>query len=129
MASFYTDEDVGRQTAMELGKYGHFTTTARDQRLESVPDPRQLLTAADNGWILVTHNRRDFVLLNDAWLRWQRAWNGNYRHAGILVIPQTWDPVEAAHKLDEFISTRPTLADELHSWNTVRGWEIQRLLH
>ena len=75
MADFYLDNDVSLRLAPLLRSVGHRVTTTRELGLSAASDDAQLLTAARNGWILITHNRRDFMMLHDAWRTWPRvAW-------------------------------------------------------
>jgi predicted nuclease of predicted toxin-antitoxin system len=66
VASFYIDHDVNVRVAQHLHALGHAARTARDLQLERAQDDQQLLVAAQNGWTLVTHNRKDFILLHRA---------------------------------------------------------------
>jgi len=84
VASFDTDHDVALQVAVLLREHGHMALTARAIGLERAGDHEHLLTAAQRGWILVTHNRQDFFLLHDAWRRWFQVLNVSVVHAGIL---------------------------------------------
>lgn len=40
--------------------------------MERASDDAHLSLAARSGWILVTHNAKDFILLHAAWRRWAR---------------------------------------------------------
>ncbi len=88
MANFYLDHNVSHQLAHALRALGHGVDTAYGLRLDAADDDEQLATAALSGRILVTHNRRDFILLHRAWFRWARLWGvTNVQHHGILMIP------------------------------------------
>ncbi len=68
MASLYFDEDVAVVAAVTLRQVGHTVrTTVGESRLRAW-DPDQLRYATDQGCILITHNRRDFRTLHDAWM-------------------------------------------------------------
>jgi len=47
-----------------------------------MPDEAQLLHAAENGWLLLTTNRRDFVRLH------QQFQARGVAHGGIITVPQ-----------------------------------------
>ena len=64
MAAFYRDNDVAQVLAAYLLADGHDVTTARWARLQAAADAEQLLRAAEEGRILVTHNRREYVMLH-----------------------------------------------------------------
>ena len=119
MATFAADENFAAPLARLLRAAGHDVATARDLGLVSAPDDKVLLTAAEQGRILLTHNSADFLLLHRAWLRWPAAWGLQPvpRHAGILAVPQLaanlypW-VVEA---IGHLVTDRPALANELHA--------------
>ncbi len=131
MAAFHVDEDLNPQLATHLIARGHDAVTARQVQMLGSPDGAHLLAAALHGRILVTRNRKDFLLLHDAWNRWMSAWlawqsgyapEGTplplFRHAGILIIPQAWQPVQAATEIDQFVSYHPTMPGELFLWQS-----------
>lgn len=84
MARFYLDHDVSVRLAGEMIRAGHTAVTTRDRLLTRASDPVQLLTAAQDNAIFVTHNRTDFVLLHNAWLEWSRAWDST------ISMPASW---------------------------------------
>ncbi len=88
MARFFLDNDFPLGVGDELQRLGHSVESARSTNREDRHDEDQLLYAATAGRILITHNRRDFLLLHDAWRRWTRAWTVERAHAGILVLQQ-----------------------------------------
>ncbi len=119
MASFFLDEDVSANLADLLRSYGHTVTDVHDERREGIPDPRQLLFASDRGLIEVTHNRRDFLLLHDAWLTWTHEWRMDHRHSGILVVDQL-PPADlhvAARAIHDHVSDpAASLRNALYHW-------------
>ena len=64
MARFYIDHDVSRYVATLLRQSRHDACAAFDVGLASVHDGIQLMTAARQRRILVTHNWKDFLLLH-----------------------------------------------------------------
>ena len=108
--------------APELRSRGHTARTAHDMGLDSAKDDEQILVAAQNGWTLITHNRKDFALLHDAWQRWTKAWQVPARHAGILLVPQTWAGGEIAREIELFVQTAQPLIDQLYEWRASSGW-------
>ena len=86
---------------------------ASDLGMERATDDEQLLVAANLNRILVTCDRKDFILLHDAWHRWSAAWNVVAHHAGILVIPDLWTRERATVELHAYVETR-SFIDELH---------------
>jgi len=88
VASLYLDHNVRRETANRLRAEGHDVLRTRELRAERANDDEQLLIAAERGRILLSHNRKGFELLHDAWQRWSAVWGVVAVPAGILVIPQ-----------------------------------------
>ena len=124
MADFYLDHNVALDTASFLQARGHGAFTARGMRLEAATDDEHLLTASHRGWILVTHNRDDFVLLHEAWLRWSGAWGVTLEHAGILIVPHPPRvPIaQAAQELDAFVARGLPLRNELFELRSTGIW-------
>lgn len=69
MAHLYLDHDVSLRLAAWLRAAGQDVITARDAGLAQATDDEQLLTAAGQRRVFLTHNRKDYVLLHDAWRR------------------------------------------------------------
>ena len=105
---------------------GHDVVTSPDLGMDGQDDDQHLLAAANDGRILVTHNGRDFIVLNPAWRHWSQAWNTPADHAGILIVPQAphMQPDVAAGELDA-IQSRESLINECwhYEWRTLRAWE------
>ena len=119
MATFYLDHDLVRQVQSALQARGHHAVRTRELGHERADDAAQLFFAARAGYVLVTHNERDFKLLQRAWRRWPAP----LRHAGVLVIPQQrWTADQAAEELDQFVQSGRPLTDELYWWTVDRGW-------
>ncbi len=126
MARFHFDENVNYDIAVALVALGHDVVTSRDLGMDGRDDDLHLLAAANDNRILVTHNGRDFVVLNPAWRHWSQAWNAPADHAGILIVPQAphMQPDVAARELDA-IQSRESLINECwyYEWRTLRAWE------
>ena len=134
VADFHIESDVKPVLAYYLSMDGHTSVTPRDLDMWRTSEAIRLLTAAENRRIVVTHNWKAFFPLHTAWVLWANEW---YRtaatqrkpapvpvHAGILVIPQTWDPRRAAAELNRFLLRRPPLPNTLHAWIPRRGWVV-----
>jgi Domain of unknown function (DUF5615) len=125
VAEFYFDHNISVEIAELLRLSGHVAVTADELGLSRATDDVHLLVAADRGAILVTHNRKDFELLHDAWRRWSAAWGVAPVHGGILILAQlnpTWVP-RMAQAIASFIESNPALATALYTWHPVRGWQ------
>lgn len=122
MADFYLDNDVSRRLALVLRGHEHNVITSRDLDLAQARDPHQLLTAALRGLILVTHNVKDFVLLQEAWVLWPAAWGiaENPAHAGIFLLPQRW-PENIGQILAAVLALYPRLTNMLLRWRASDG--------
>jgi len=124
VARFYLDHDVSLGLSPLLSRIGHDVRAAQEMGLAQATDDSQLLTAAQQGQIFLTHNRKDYVLLNDAWSRWPRAWGVSApQHAGILVLDQRPE-LELATAVEALLTTMPPaqLANALYWWRYRVGW-------
>ena len=124
MSSFYLDHDVSRHLATALRASSHSVVTTFELGAERQPDGEQLLIAATNRWILLTHNRADFELLHDAWLRWSAAWDITPTHAGILVLPQGRPPIMISSHINALVDDRDP-SNELHILLRNGQWKRQ----
>lgn len=124
MADLYLDHNVARQTAVLLRLHDHDVIQTARLGQARARDDEQLLTAASLRRTLITHDRRDFELLHDAWRRWSAAWQIDPPHFGILVIPQgeSWSSAQAAGEVNRFLASGVPLANELYRWTEERGW-------
>ncbi len=117
MARFHLDHNVSHEVAEILQLRGHDVLTAWDLGLITADDDVHLSTAADDTRILVTHNKKDFLLLHKAWRRWPLVWvvavtraggnvpPGALTHAGVVIIPQQphLRSVDAALAVDSLV--------------------------
>lgn len=122
MADFYIDNDVATQVANELRKLGHQAVATRNLQLSRSSDAEQLLTAATNRWILATHNKRDFILLQRAWRLWSQAWQVTPVHQGILILPQRQPAPVLARLLDLHVSSAEPLENMIYEYQGGKGW-------
>ena len=88
MAQLYLDEDIPVAVAGLLAAAGHVAQTTVALGRLGRWDADQLAYASDRGWTLVTHNRRDYHALHEAWLPWSPRWREPHPHAGILTLDQ-----------------------------------------
>lgn len=122
MARFFLDNDFPLGTGIELQRMGHDISSARSTNREHCHDEDQLLYAAAENRILVTHNRRDFVLLHDAWRRWSRAWDISEQHAGVLVLRQGNTYRQYAKHIAEYVDQLEQVANVLHLQESDGQW-------
>ena len=123
MADLYLDNDVSLALAPPLRVAGHRVTATRDLGLFRAGDDARLLTAARNGWVLVTYNRRDFAMLYDAWRTWAVAFGSALPpHPGILALDHA-PPAARAGAVAAIVAVPGgPLANELLWWHRGRGW-------
>ena len=88
MAQLYLDEDVPVAVAGLIAAAGHAAQTTVALGRLGRWDADQLAYATDRGWTIVTHNRRDYHALHEAWLTWSPRWREPRPHAGILTLDQ-----------------------------------------
>jgi hypothetical protein len=118
VATLYFDEDVSHKLGSLLRSAGHTVYTTHQHGRVETSDGNQLLFAGTNTWTLITHNRRDFELLHDAWLRWTSSWNLSSTHHGILIISQLVTLEDNATAIDTILSAHPNLDNQLLGYYT-----------
>ena len=124
MADFHFDHNISVRIAAPLRRFGHTAVTAGELRLPGATDDEHLLVAAERRSVLVSHNRKDFILLHGAWRRWSTAWGVVHPHAGILTVAQlnpTWVP-RIAQEIAGSVTSNPPRANMLSTWRPVSGW-------
>lgn len=117
MAAFYTDEDVALALAELLAdaRTLDIETAHAAHQLEQLDDA-QFLYAVQHDRTFITHNRKDYTLIHDAWLLWNDAAGGALGdHHGVLILRQD-QPDELANRIDEFLNTNPVLTNEAYWW-------------
>ncbi|MCA1667103.1 MAG: DUF5615 family PIN-like protein, partial [Thermomicrobia bacterium] len=87
MATFYLDQNISQRIVPFLQEAGHQAITTRSMHFERAGDDEQLFLAWRNGWIMVTHDGNDYLLLHSTLRRWASAWGVTDIHAGILILP------------------------------------------
>jgi hypothetical protein len=122
VAHFYLDHNMSLATAVELRRRRHQATTARDLAMEQASDVEHLLAATRLRAILVTHNAKDFILLNEAWNRWASVWQVDARHEGIIVTPDMWLEHQEARELSDFLVGGYPLPNKIYVWQPQNGW-------
>jgi len=100
---FYLDEDVPHGAAAVGRALGLDVVAARDAQ-SSLPraDALHLRTAAEDGRIMVTYNRNDFLLAT------REAFQSNVPHAGLLMLTRKLprDSARVAHALERWVAAR-----------------------
>jgi len=128
MANLYFDEDGAVDLAQSLRAYGHRVMDAHAEQQEGQPDPYQLLYAAERNLTLLAYNRRDHLLLHQAWGIWTHQWEVVDRHAGIILAPYVRPDQLAppAREIDDLLTRDDTLLDNAPYQLTRLGGEWLR---
>ena len=124
MADFHLDNDVSLLLASLLQDAGHCVTTARHLGLAAATDDAQLVAAVQSGRLLVTHNRRDFTLLHDAWRTWPAAFGLTLpAHPGILALEHA-PPASLFQAIDQLLTSASSssLVGEMLWWRVRDAW-------
>lgn len=79
---FYLDEDVPSSFAQALSNRGVDTETTQSAGNTGCSDRQQLLFASKERRVILTHNKRDFIILHNNFAE------RNLTHCGIIVSDQ-----------------------------------------
>jgi hypothetical protein len=127
VTNLYLDNDVSLALASLLEAAGHTVVTARGLGLAAATDDTHFLSAVRNAHLLVTHNRRDFILLHDAWRSWPTAFGLVLPdHPGIFVLDHAL-PETLFRAITVLLAAMPpnALLNELFSWRRSTGWSTR----
>lgn len=96
MASFYTNENFPIKVAEYLRQMGHDVRTSHEagKANQRIPDEEVLAFATESGRILLTLNRRDFIVLHA----------NSTQHAGIVVCTQNPDLLQQAEQIHNAVA-------------------------
>jgi len=119
VAAFYIDHDVANEVGRLLRGDGHDVVTVRELGTTRAGDDEHLLAAAQAGRTLLSHNRKDFLLLHGAWQRWSQAWSAASTHSGILLLPQM-RPLDAVDALADLLRSAEPLENALFEYRSQR---------
>ncbi len=108
---------------MRLQSAGHTVRTAGQIGLARAADHRQLLMAAQQRWVFLTHNAGHFRLLHDASRLWSQTWGVTPQHAGILLIDPL-PPPDVTREVSAILAAGSAypLVNELYEWQPHGGW-------
>ena len=124
MARLFVDHNFSYRVASSSALARHDVLTARAADCEDQPDDAVLLWSVQTSRLLVTHNRKDFKLLHDAWLSWPAAFGiALPPHPGILVL-DTSTPDVLARVLATFLDdgAHERLPNRIVWWHRHDGW-------
>lgn len=126
MVRFYLDADVNADLGLLLAPRGHDVLTTYEVGRRRAGDEEQLAYAAMQGRMLITHNSRDFRLLQRAWRHWPDVWAMQQQptHPGILVPLQPPHQTlgQTASAIDILVRSNRTFANRFYIWVGGRGW-------
>ena len=126
------DEGVSHPLASLLRSHGYDADSAAELARLGLTDVQVLVQAALDGQTLVTHNRKDFRMLHEAWLTWRNRWTAEVvqatgvpialsGHAGILIVPQLPNH-NLARIVETFADANDSIPDSLFAWSSGKGW-------
>lgn len=78
----YLDADVDVKLAANLRRVGRDCVSAREVGNAALDDETQMVFAANEGRVLLTHNVQHFVPLFERW------WHAGLSHSGVIVSQQ-----------------------------------------
>lgn len=124
---FHLDQDVGARLKHQLDVRfaDDVAKTAAELGLQRASDGHHLIEAAKANRIFVTNNGKDFITMQDAWMRWSAEWGVHPEHAGILIIPQSWGPHLTAQEIAAFLGDRVTLPNEIWGYDEANQEWVQ----
>jgi len=124
VAGLQFDENVSLKLVPLLEAAGHDIVVMRDLRSPRMTDDALLLSSVRAGRVFITHNRKDFRMLHDAWVTWPAAFGMALPpHSGILILDSV--PYETlASVIAVFLDEMPPerLANAIFWWHRHDGW-------
>lgn len=93
---FFLDEDLSDEVARIARNLGLDVCSVHEVGRRGLDDDEQFIYAAENGMIMVTRNRNDYLILNEEFRRAQRP------SCGLLIVPTRLPgdrPARVAHAL------------------------------
>jgi predicted nuclease of predicted toxin-antitoxin system len=105
MTKLYSNENFPLPAVEELRRLGYDVLTIQESGKagQSLSDESVLAFACAEGRMLVTHNRKHFIILH----------KHQYEHCGIIVCTVDADFVRLAHRIHEAIQTQVETASPL----------------
>ena len=114
----YLDECVDYALAEALRQRGFSVFTVRDEGSPGDSDSEQLAYATEHGWVLLSHNSRDFRRLHANYQHHQRP------HSGIILLPQrsllALLTLRATMMLD-WLQSLPDYRSQLFTWGQLQS--------
>jgi hypothetical protein len=120
-AEFYVDHMVARRIVWLLRALGYLAVTTAELGRDRAKDPDQLLYAAQRNWIVLTHNRNDFEMLHEAWIRWSEAWNIEPVHSSILVTPPHLTARDTVANIEAIATSNQPITNQLYRYDLTTG--------
>jgi hypothetical protein len=125
LARLCLDHNVSHDLCPLLGRAGHDAITVRDISGERLHDDVLFLTTVRLNRVFITHNRKDFRLLHDAWVTWPVAFAMALPpHPGILVLDAAPHQILAG-VIGSFLERTPIerLVSTIFWWRRHGGWD------
>jgi predicted nuclease of predicted toxin-antitoxin system len=96
---YFLDEDLSGEVAQIARNLGLDVCSVHEVGREGLDDPEQFDYAKEHDMVMVTRNRDDFLILNDA------HFQAGTPNCGLLIVPHSLpnnQPARIAHKLREW---------------------------
>jgi predicted nuclease of predicted toxin-antitoxin system len=96
---YFLDEDLSDKVAQIARNLGLDVCSVHDVGREGLDDAEQFDYATEHGMVMVTRNRDDFLILNEAHLQAETP------NCGLVVVPYSLSnnqPARIAHRLREW---------------------------
>jgi hypothetical protein len=127
-AQVYFDEDVSMPMSADLRSAGITVHLPVDISALSAKDSDHLQACANQRWVLITHNRRDFRRLHWLWMTFHSWGIISQPHSGILTIYEaertSTDYWPAA--IAQLLRSRTSLSGLMYMWRPSTGeWELE----
>lgn len=116
MPTLFLDENVKTALAPALIAIGIPTRTTHGEDRLGMTDANHLLHCANQGWVLITQNRRDFLALHEGWVTWTAAWGVRQEHGGILILDQGPSITDLVAAIGPFITSENRVINRLWNW-------------
>jgi hypothetical protein len=86
-----------------------------------------LLLATDRRWLLVTHDKRDYILLAQLWRALADRWGAAEQHAAVIIVPQhlVLPYSRSAAEIDALLKVDPNLWHQVVRFDTKWGWTLE----
>ena len=114
----YFDENMPQEMESILRGMGYTVHTVEEMGARSEDDSTHLRISTEQGWVLITQNRKDFRRLHWLWTTFYNWGVLSQAHCGVLTIYQQRHELTAewAASIHDFLQGRDQINGEMHMW-------------